>query len=79
MNNCGNRENNFHQFFFVKSEHYIRAITSRGKWGKGGGKKGKKKGRATQGGVAGFGEKRNQRNQPNSDAAVRENLENGGI
>lgn len=48
--------------------------------GGGGGKKGKKKGRATQGGgVAGFGEKRNQRNQPNSDAAVRENLENGGI
>lgn len=43
------------------------------------GEKRKKKGRATQGGVAGFGEKRNQRNQPNSDAAVRENLENGGI
>lgn len=43
MNNCGNRENNFHQFFFVRSEHYIRAITSRGKWGEEGGKKEKKR------------------------------------
>lgn len=47
--------------------------------GKEGGKKEKKRASDAGGGVAGFGEKRNQRNQPNSDAAVRENLENGGI
>lgn len=46
----GIAKNSFHQFFFVKSEHYIPAITSRGKWGKGGGKKGKKKGERRRGG-----------------------------
>lgn len=55
MNNCGNRENNFHQFFFVRSEHYIRAITSRGKWGEEGGKKEKKKGERRRGGSQGLG------------------------
>lgn len=47
--------------------------------GRRGEKRKKKRASDAGGGVAGFGEKRNQRNQPNSDAAVRENLENGGI
>lgn len=70
----------FINFYTKVGGRIIRTITSRGKWGwEGAGKKKRKKKRRATQGVAGFGEKPDQRNQPNSDAAVRENLENGGI
>lgn len=79
-NNCENRENSFRQFLYegrdLLSVRLLLAVNEGG--GEGGGEKKEKKERATQG-AARFGEKPDQRNQPNSDAAVRENLENGGI
>lgn len=80
-NNCENRENSFRQFLYegrdLLSVRLLLAVNEGGERGRG--KKKRKKKRERRRGAAGFGEKPDQRNQPNSDAAVRENLENGGI